>query len=130
MSPSSELLVERSARLPEGVALHARPAGAFVRAAAVFSAEVFVNANGRRANAKSILDVLALGAEGGAELVIAASGEDAVEAAEHLARHAAIGAPRAVFVNDVEGDELAEARGFLARHLCLHRLGDSGLRPS
>jgi phosphotransferase system HPr (HPr) family protein len=85
VSPSSELLVERNAWLPEGVALHARPAGSLVRAAAVFAAEVYVSANGRRANAKSILDVLALGAEGGTELVIEASGEDAVAAAEHLA---------------------------------------------
>jgi phosphocarrier protein HPr len=77
---------ERQAALPAGVALHARPAGMLVRAAAAFDAEVFVSANGRRANAKSILDVLALGAEGGTELVIAASGDDAVEAAEQLAR--------------------------------------------
>jgi phosphotransferase system HPr (HPr) family protein len=71
--------------MPSGVALHARPAGALVRAAAVFSAEIFVSANGRRANAKSILDILALGAEGGAELLIDASGTDAAEAAGHLA---------------------------------------------
>jgi phosphotransferase system HPr (HPr) family protein len=67
------------------VALHARPAGTLVRAASAFSADVFVSANGRRANAKSILDILALGAEGGVELVIDASGDDAAEAAEHLA---------------------------------------------
>ena len=85
MSPSSEVLVERTVRLPDGVALHARPAGSLVRAAAAFAAEVYVSANGRRANAKSILDVLALGAEGGTELAIEASGEDAVAAAEHLA---------------------------------------------
>jgi phosphocarrier protein len=47
--------------------------------------EVFVSANGRRANAKSILDILALGAEGGVELLIDASGDDAAEAAEQLA---------------------------------------------
>jgi len=85
MSPSSELLVERAARLPAAVALHARPAGSLVRAAATYAADVFVSANGQRANAKSILDVLALGAEGGTELAIDASGEDAVAAAEHLA---------------------------------------------
>ena len=85
MSPSSEVIVERTVRLPDGVALHARPAGSLVRAAAAFAAEVYVSANGRRANAKSILDVLALGAEGGTELAIEASGEDAVAAAEHLA---------------------------------------------
>jgi phosphocarrier protein HPr len=85
VSPSSEVIVERTVRLPDGVALHARPAGSLVRAAAAFASEVYVNANGRRANAKSILDVLALGADGGTELAIEASGEDAVAAAEHLA---------------------------------------------
>jgi phosphotransferase system HPr (HPr) family protein len=85
MSASSELRIERSALLPEGVALHARPAGVLVRAASEFSAEIFVSANGRRANAKSILSILSLGAEGGTELVIDASGDGAVAAAEHLA---------------------------------------------
>ena len=85
MSPSSELLVERGARLPDDVALHARPAGALVRAAASFTSEIFLSVDGQRANAKSILDVLALGAEGGTELVIVASGDDAVAAAEQLA---------------------------------------------
>ncbi|HEX3225349.1 MAG TPA: HPr family phosphocarrier protein [Gaiellaceae bacterium] len=77
--------MERHATLPTDVALHARPAGTLVRAASAFAAEVFVSANGRRANAKSILDILALGAEGGVELLIDASGDDAAEAAEHLA---------------------------------------------
>jgi phosphotransferase system HPr (HPr) family protein len=76
---------ERNARLPDGVALHARPAGTLVRAAAAFASDVWVSANGRRANAKSILDILSLGAEGGVEMVIEASGDDAAEAAEHLA---------------------------------------------
>ena len=81
--PSSE--TERRATLPETVSLHARPAGEFVRAAAQFPAEIAVAANGKRANAKSILEILALGAVGGTELVIAASGDGAAEAAEHLA---------------------------------------------
>ena len=81
VSGSSEVRV----CLPAGVALHARPAGTLVRAAAAFTSEIFVSANGRRANAKSILDILSLGAEGGAELVIDASGADAAEAADSLA---------------------------------------------
>jgi len=79
--PSSEV----TATLPTEVALHARPAGAFVREAAAFGAEISVAANGKRANAKSILEVLALGAVGGTELRIAASGDDAAEAADRLA---------------------------------------------
>jgi phosphotransferase system HPr (HPr) family protein len=84
-SPSSETAAERLARLPGDVALHARPAGLFVRAAAGFEADVVVSANGRDANAKSILEILALGAEGGAELRIVASGDDAAAAADRLA---------------------------------------------
>jgi phosphotransferase system HPr (HPr) family protein len=70
--------------LPDDVALHARPAGLFVREAAHFAADVSVAANGKAANAKSILEVLGLGATGGTELVISASGEDAAAAVRDL----------------------------------------------
>ena len=83
MSASSELTL---VRLPATVALHARPAGAFVRAAALFAATIEVQANGRRANAKSILEILALGADGGTELAISASGDDAAQAVADLRR--------------------------------------------
>ena len=82
MSRSSELTL---VRLPEAIALHARPAGVFVRAAASFAATIEVQANGRRANAKSILEILGLGADGGTELTISASGDDAVAAVAELA---------------------------------------------
>jgi phosphocarrier protein HPr len=82
VSRSSELTL---VRLPEAVALHARPAGVFVRAAVSFAATIEVQANGRRANAKSILEILGLGADGGTELTISASGDDAVEAVAELA---------------------------------------------
>jgi phosphotransferase system HPr (HPr) family protein len=74
-----------AATLPADVALHARPAGLFVKEAARLGGSVTLAANGKRANAKSILQVLALGAGGGAELVIEVSGDGAAEAAEHLA---------------------------------------------
>jgi phosphotransferase system HPr (HPr) family protein len=83
MSTSSEVVV--AARLPDSVALHARPAGRFVQLAASFPCSVAVTANGKRANAKSILEVLALGATGGTELALAASGDRAAEAVEQLA---------------------------------------------
>jgi phosphotransferase system HPr (HPr) family protein len=82
VSQSSELT---RVRLPRSVALHARPAGMFVRAAASFAASIEVEANGKRANGKSILEILGLGADGGTELAISASGDDAVEAVAELA---------------------------------------------
>ena len=49
MPANSEVAVA----LPEGVALHARPAGAFVKTALKFQSTVTVASNGKRANAKS-----------------------------------------------------------------------------
>jgi len=86
MPSSSDVAPARVVRLPAEVPLHARPAGVFVRAAAAFAADVVVSANGKRANAKSILEVLALGATADSELTISASGDDAAEAVDALAR--------------------------------------------
>jgi phosphotransferase system HPr (HPr) family protein len=71
--------------LPEGVALHARPAADLVRAASRLPTPVTIAANGKRANARSILEVLALGATGGTDLMLSASGPRAAEAVNTLA---------------------------------------------
>ena len=83
MSASSEL--RRTVTLPAGVPLHARPAGSLVRTAAALGATVALNANGRTANASSILQVLALGAEGGANVEVVTSGPGASEALDVIA---------------------------------------------
>jgi phosphotransferase system HPr (HPr) family protein len=70
--------------LPEGVDLHARPAADFVRTAMGFAAAIQVGANGREADAKSLLTVLALGAKGGTELRLTAEGDDADAALDAL----------------------------------------------
>jgi phosphotransferase system HPr (HPr) family protein len=76
--------VEAVVTLPAGVDLHARPAAQFVRTAVGFSADVAVAVNGREANAKSLLAVLALGATAGTPLRLTASGEDAEGALDAL----------------------------------------------
>jgi phosphotransferase system HPr (HPr) family protein len=63
--------------LPDAVALHARPAAQFVRAAMGFEASIVVAAGGREADAKSLLSVLGLGAVGGTTLQLRAEGADA-----------------------------------------------------
>ena len=77
--------VSRSVTLPAGVALHARPAAELVRAASKVQGQVTVAANGKRANARSILEVLALGATGGTELTLSAAGPGADDAVRTLA---------------------------------------------
>jgi phosphotransferase system HPr (HPr) family protein len=63
--------------LPPTVDLHARPAADFVRAAMGFASTITIAAGDREADAKSLLSVLALGAKGGTELRLTASGDDA-----------------------------------------------------
>jgi phosphocarrier protein HPr len=79
---SSEAVV----MLPATVDLHARPAAQFVRTAVGFSADIAIAVDDREANAKSLLAVLALGARGGTELRLTASGDDAPLALDAL-RH-------------------------------------------
>jgi phosphotransferase system HPr (HPr) family protein len=74
-----------SVSLPDDVDLHARPAANFVRTAMRFSAEVWVAAGEREADAKSLLSVLALGARRGTSIRLRADGEDAAAAIAALA---------------------------------------------
>jgi phosphotransferase system HPr (HPr) family protein len=71
---------ESTVALPAGVALHARPAATFVKTALRFRSKVTVGWDGKLADAKSILAVLALGATGGTVLRLTADGEDAPDA--------------------------------------------------
>ena len=66
-------------------ALHARPAGEVVRAAAAFTATVEVRVDGRSASARSALRLMSLGAAAGATVTVHATGDDAPEAASAVA---------------------------------------------
>ena len=86
MPASSDITVaDVRVSLPRNVALHARPAADFVRTAMGFSAEVWVSAGEREVDAKSLLSILALGAEAGTTLRIRAEGADAAGAVDALA---------------------------------------------
>jgi phosphotransferase system HPr (HPr) family protein len=80
MPASAESVV----RLPADVDLHARPAARFVRTAMGFDATVQVFADDRRADAKSLLAVLGLGARRGTALRLSAEGPDADVALDAL----------------------------------------------
>jgi len=79
MPASSEVSVVLPAHL------HARPAGALVRAAAGFSSTVEVVFGDRTANARGVLALLGLGATAGTTVVVRAVGEDADAAARAVA---------------------------------------------
>ena len=64
--------------------IHTRPATALVETASSFDSEVTLIYNGERSNSKSIMGVLVLAVEPGAEVEIETEGEDEEDALEKL----------------------------------------------
>lgn len=68
--------------IPEG--LHARPAELLARTALKFESQVELVNGSLRADAKSILHLISLGAPQGTQLIIEAVGDDAEQAADAI----------------------------------------------
>ncbi|MEZ3182874.1 HPr family phosphocarrier protein [Streptomyces pimonensis] len=80
-------MAERRVNVGWAEGLHARPASIFVRAATAAGVPVTIaKAGGDPVNAASMLAVLALGAQGGEEVVLASDAEGADAALDRLAK--------------------------------------------
>jgi phosphotransferase system HPr (HPr) family protein len=77
-------MVKKKVVVKNPAGIHARPASMLVKTAAKFQSEFYIHSHGYRINAKSILGVLTLAAEHGAELELEFSGEDETEALEAI----------------------------------------------
>lgn len=64
--------------------LHARPAAAMVKLASKYESDFYIHMYGYRVNGKSILGLMTLAAEKGAELELELDGPDEEEAAEEI----------------------------------------------
>jgi catabolite repression HPr-like protein len=78
-------LVETKVIVRLKTGLQARPAALFVQTANRFKAEIFIEKDGKRVNAKSIMGVMSLAVGTGVEIIIRAEGQDAEAAVENLA---------------------------------------------
>ena len=78
------VLLEGSITVVNSLGLHARPAAELVRSAESFKCDIWLEKDGLRVNAKSIMGVLMLAAEKGSQIVIRTKGEDAEQALETL----------------------------------------------
>ena len=81
----SNLPVKRVVVVPNKQGMHARPAEMFVRRAQQFQSKIEIVRDGYRIEAKSIMNLLTLGAAQGTELTLEAEGSDAQEAVDALA---------------------------------------------
>ncbi len=79
-------MYESKATVRNEPGIHARPAAVLVQVASRFKSEIFIGTGEMEANAKSIMGVMMLAAETGAELRIRAEGPDEREAVEALVR--------------------------------------------
>lgn len=85
--------------------LHARPAAMFAKLASRYSSSIMLVCENQRVEARSIMDLLTLGAGMGTELVLEASGDDAHDAVEALAQLVEVG-----FLAEDAEDEQSQAQ--------------------
>ncbi|MGA1309101.1 MAG: HPr family phosphocarrier protein [Gemmatimonadaceae bacterium] len=78
-------MLERTVQVQNVHGIHARPAAEIVKCAARFASQITIGRDGLEVNAKSIMGVMMLAAEHGAEVVLRADGPDAPAALDALA---------------------------------------------
>ena len=79
-------MIEENLTVQSPHGLHARPAVEFVKAAQQFQSTVTVIKDGREANAKSLVSLLALGINQGSVINIQADGPDETVAVQTLSK--------------------------------------------
>jgi phosphocarrier protein len=79
-------MVEQTVVIRNRLGLHARACSVFVKEAAKHSSHIIVGRDGLEVNGKSILGVMMLAAERGAEILLRAEGPDETEALAALVK--------------------------------------------
>ena len=77
-------MVTRDVKILNEGGLHARPSSELVKLASSFESEFFIEMYGYRINGKSILGIMTLAAEEGAEMTLIVDGPDEEEALEAI----------------------------------------------
>jgi phosphocarrier protein HPr len=79
-------MAERSVTIVNKNGLHARPAAEIVKTASKFTSDIIIVRDELEVNGKSIMGVMMLAAECGAEVTLRASGPDEADAVEAIAK--------------------------------------------
>lgn len=77
-------MIRKKVTVVNDAGLHARPAAALVKLASKFESDFYIHMYGYQVNGKSILGVMTLAAEKGAELELELKGPDEKEAAKAI----------------------------------------------
>jgi phosphocarrier protein len=77
-------MIEKIVKIRNKAGLHTRPAATIVKLAARYKCEFFISRDGMHINGKSIIGVMTLAAEEGAELTLTFEGPDEEDAASEI----------------------------------------------
>ena len=77
-------MIQTNIKIQNKYGIHARPATAIVNTASSYDAQVFIEKDGEKVPANSIMSLLMIAAEYGTELIIHADGSDEDEAVAAL----------------------------------------------
>lgn len=79
-------MVKKTVTVKNEAGLHARPSSTLVKTASKFESDFYISMYGYKVNGKSILGVMTLAAEYGAEMDIIFDGEDETKALETISK--------------------------------------------
>ncbi len=77
-------MIKTEVEIINKLGLHARASTKLTQSASQFSSDIWIERNGRRVNAKSIMGVMMLAAAKGSSITLEATGEDETAAIESL----------------------------------------------
>lgn len=84
-------MLKKTTKIVNKLGLHARPSAMLVTTANEYESEVFFTKEGLRVNGKSIMGVMMLAAEQGAEIIVEVDGDDEEAAMEGILKVIASG---------------------------------------
>ncbi|MCM1162400.1 MAG: HPr family phosphocarrier protein [Roseburia sp.] len=77
-------MIQRSMTIQLTSGLEARPVAVLVQKASQYDSKVYIQAEGKKVNAKSIMGMMSLGLNMGEEVTVIADGEDESDAMESI----------------------------------------------
>lgn len=77
-------MIQKSMQIQLANGLEARPVAVLVQKASMFDSKIYIEAVGKKVNAKSIMGMMSLGLNAGEEVTVIAEGEDESAAVDSL----------------------------------------------
>ncbi|MGN0132368.1 MAG: HPr family phosphocarrier protein [Lachnospiraceae bacterium] len=77
-------MIQKSMQIQLANGLEARPVAVLVQKASMFDSEIYIEAEGKKVNAKSIMGMMSLGLNMGEEVTVTANGKDEEAAVANL----------------------------------------------